>query len=29
LSIVDREAVAAGLRRIIGVALDRSGQRSI
>jgi mRNA interferase MazF len=25
LSIVDREAVASGLRRIIGVALDRSG----
>jgi mRNA interferase MazF len=29
LSIVDREAVAAGLRRIIGVALDRSGEVSI
>ena len=29
LSIVDREVVAAGLRRIIGVALDRSGERSI
>jgi mRNA interferase MazF len=29
LSIVDREAVAAGLRRIIGVALDKSGERSI
>src|SRR5271167_3404635 len=28
-SIVDREAVAAGLRRIIGVVLDRSGERSI
>jgi mRNA interferase MazF len=29
LSIVDREAVAVGLRRIIGVALDGSGERSI
>ena len=28
LSIVDREAVAAGLRRILSVALDGSGERS-
>src|SRR5947209_11077458 len=29
LSSIDREAVAAGLRRIVGGALDRSGERSI
>jgi mRNA interferase MazF len=29
LSSVDRDAVATGLRRIIGVALDRSGEMSI
>jgi mRNA interferase MazF len=29
LPIVDRQALASGLRRIIGVALDRSGERSI